>query len=134
MFTANNYYLCTDIDEEGNFKVVAAMPIEGNEEIINELRGTDRKRAFKALSGAESIDSIISRLRRQGKRLGRNLSAVEGQAGADGRNDSVHLGQQANTGADQRSSDRNDGAVEEDPLFRMGDANDFVARISSIAL
>lgn len=110
------------------------MPIEGNEEIINELRGTDRKRAFKALSGAESIDSIISRLRRQGKRLGRNLSAVEGQAGADGRNDSVHLGQQANTGADQRSSDRNDGAVEEDPLFRMGDANDFVARISSIAL
>lgn len=134
MFTANNYYLCTDIDEEGNFKVVAAMPIEGNEEIIDELRGTDRKRAFKALSRTESTVGIISRLRRQGKRLGRNLSASEGQAGVDGRDDSVHLGQQADTGADQRSSDRNDGAVEEDPLFRMGDANDFVARISSIAL
>lgn len=124
VFTANNYYLCTDIDEEGNFKVVAAMPIEGNEEIIDELRGTDRKRAFKALSGAESIDSIINRLRRQRKRIGGNLSAVEGQAGADGRDDSVHLGQQANSGADQRSSDRNDGAVEEETLYRMGDAND----------
>lgn len=124
VFTANNYYLCTDIDEEGNFKVVAAMPIEGNEELINELRGTDRKRAFKALSGAESIDSIISRLRRQGKRLGRNLSATEGQAGVDGRDDSVHLGQQTNSGADQRPFDRNDGAVEEETLYRMGDAND----------
>lgn len=124
MFTANNYYLCTDIDEEGNFKVVAAMPIEGNEELINEIRGENKHIAFKPLSRTESTAGVISRLRRQGKRLGRNLSAVEEQAGADGGDDSVHLGQQANTGADQRSSDRNDGAVEEETLYRMGDAND----------
>ena len=124
VFTANNYYLCTGIDEEGNFKVVAAMPIEGNEELINEIRGENKYIAFKPLSRTESTAGVISRLRRQGKRLGRNLSAVEGQAGADGRDDSVHLGQQANTGADQRPSDRNDGAGEEESLFRMGDAND----------
>ena len=124
VFTANNYYLCTDIDEEGNFKVVAAMPIEGNEELINEIRGENKYIAFKPLSRTESTAGVISRLRRQGKRLGRNLSATERQAGADGRNDSVHLGQQANSGADQRPSDRNDGAVEEETLYRMGDAND----------
>ena len=33
VFTANNYYLCTDIDRDGNFKIVATLPIVGNEDL-----------------------------------------------------------------------------------------------------
>lgn len=125
VFTANNYYLCTDIDDEGNFKIVASMPIEGNEGVINNIRGENKHVYFKPLSRTESTAGVISRLRRQGKRLGGNLSSLEGQAKTDGGNDSIHLGQQADTRANQQSSYRNDGEIEEETEhFRMmGDAN-----------
>ena len=105
VFTDNNYYLCTNIDQEGNFTIVAQLPIEGNEELINKLRGKDGQRNFKALERTEDIASTIKEVKRRGGRTYRNISSSQRQTRVDGRNDNIHLGQQPHTASNQRPLD-----------------------------
>ena len=103
---------CTDIDEDGNFRIVASLRIEGNEELINRLRGKDGQRNFKALEGAEDIAATIEEIKRRGGRTNWNIPSSKRQSRTNGRNDSVHLGQQAKPRRNQRPSDKNDGQSE----------------------
>lgn len=79
VFTANKYYLCTDIDEDGNFRIVATLPIEGNEDLINEIR--KHGESVIAIRPTESTDRIIGDIRRRGGRVSRNYARSKGQRG-----------------------------------------------------
>lgn len=69
VFTDNYYYLCTNISDDGYFNIIAQLPIEGNEELINKLRGKDGRRNFKALERTEDIASTIKEIKRRGGRI-----------------------------------------------------------------
>lgn len=118
VFTDNNYYLCTNIDQEGNFAIVAQLPIEGNEELINKLRGKDGQRNFKALERTESIAPFITQVKRRGGRTYRNIPSSQRQPRVNGRNDNIHLGQQPHTASNQRPLDRDDDTIIPTTSFR----------------
>lgn len=109
VFTDNNYYLCTDIDNEGNFKIVATLPIEGNEDLINEIRKGGRQ-DFIAIPVTESTSRIISEVKSRGGRISRdNANAKRFDSGSGG-NASVSVGQQANTRGNRQETGRNSNA------------------------
>ena len=96
VFTDNNYYLCTDIDNEGNFKIKGTLPIEGNEDYINEIRKTDTE-TFVPVKPTESTIGIVEAIKSKGGRIsGEYANAERLRAGTRG-NDSVYLGQQTNS-------------------------------------
>lgn len=75
------------------------MPIEGNEDIINDItkdfrRGISRS-TFIPVRGAKSTISIIERIRRGSGGSNRGYTPSEGFRGRDGRDDSIYLGQQS---------------------------------------
>ena len=94
VFTANNYYLCTNIDTDGNFKIVAALPIEGNEDIINELRGKSRQ-TFVPVRASERLGRLADIIRRRGGRISGYNAFAEGQRRGNGGDVSLYMGQQA---------------------------------------
>ena len=100
MFTDNNYYLCTDIDNKGNFKVIATLPIDGNEDLINEIRREGRGKDFIAIPVTESTDRIISEVRSRGGRISWDDIGDEGFNPRAGRDAALSLGQQAGPNTD----------------------------------
>ncbi len=120
VFTDNYYYLCTNISDDGYFNIIAQLPIEGNEELINKLRGKDGRRNFTALERTEDIASTIKEIKRRGGRIDRNIPPTQRQTRVDGRNDNLHLGQQPHTASNQRPLDRDDDTT---TRFRVANHN-----------
>lgn len=120
VFTDNYYYLCTNISDDGYFNIIAQLPIEGNEEPINKLRGKNGRRNFKALERTEDIASTIKEVKRRGGRIDRNIPPTQRQTRVDGRNDNLHLGQQPHTASNQRPLDRDDDTT---TRFRVANHN-----------
>ena len=105
MFTANNYYLCDNIDNEGNFRVVATMPIKGNEKLINNIRKNYGRRSIIPINETESILGIIRLVKSaNGGRINRDLSIAEGRRGRDRKLDSVAIRRASNGRANAEST------------------------------
>lgn len=111
IFTNNYYYLCTNIDQEGNFTIIAQLPIEGNEELIRDIRQGLSMDPVIPIHGTESIAPFITQVKRRGGRTYRNISSSQRQTRVDGRNDNIHLGQQPYTESNQRPLDRDDDSI-----------------------
>ena len=107
MFTANNYYLCTDIDKDGNYMIVASLPIVGNEDIIDGIRRRLPRTSIIPIGRTESIIDIISAVRNRGGRTGWDNVVSEGQPGGYGRDASLHLGPQSESGGDRQEAGGN---------------------------
>ena len=103
VFTENNYYLCTDIDKEGGFKVIAALPIEGNEDYINEIR-RDEKENIVPVKPTESTLRIVKDAESRGGRTGWDYAGAEGLRERAGGDASLSMGQQADTGRDRQET------------------------------
>ena len=73
VFTDNNYYLCTNIDQEGNFTIVAQLPIEGNKELIRYIRQGLSMDSVIPIHGTQSIAPFITQVKRRGGRTYRNI-------------------------------------------------------------
>ena len=97
VFTANNYYLCTDIDKDGNFKIIATLPIEGNEDLINEFRRGVPLASVLPIRGSESVISIVDRVQGAGGRVSGDYASAKGQLRGTQGDASVSVGQQADS-------------------------------------
>ena len=110
MFTANNYYLCDNIDNEGNFRVVATMPIKGNEQTIDILRHKHGRINLGRIhiipiQNTEDISGFVREIKRaKNGRINRNLSIAEGRRRGDEGLDSVDVGRASNSGANAEST------------------------------
>lgn len=91
VFTANNFYLCTEIDEEGSFKIDVALPIEGNEDLINKIRGDRKENVIPVYQTSEGLASIADELRNGRGRNRRNNAGNKRQRGGTGRDVSLPL-------------------------------------------
>ena len=105
MFTDNNYYLCTDIDKDGNFKIEAELPIEGNEELINKFRRGNKELSFQPIGDREDIIPIIARLESAGGRISRDDVAITQLRSRNEGDDSVYLAQSPESREDRRQVD-----------------------------
>lgn len=118
MFTDNYYYLCTDIDNDGNSKIVASLQIEGNEDLVNKIRKEGRKENFIAIPVTESTNGIVSEVRSRGGRIGGyNANAKRFDTGSRG-DASVSLGQQTNSRTSTQKVGRNSTASSKGAAFR----------------
>ena len=125
VFTDKNYYLCDGIDAEGNFTILAKLPIVGNEDLINKLRGENGRRNFKAIENSEDITATIEEIKRRRRRPNRNISSLKRQSRIDGRDDSVYLGEQPNFDRNQQTAKSDDKEI--DIRFRV-DAEDVAVK------
>ena len=112
VFTANNFYLCCDIDENSDFTIDAALPIEGNEDLINIIRENHKQGVVPIYEDTEGIASAIDEFKSRGRRNRRNISSSERQRGGDGGNVYISLRQQSISEASGRLPD-NDGEAED---------------------
>ena len=139
VFTANNYYLCTDIDKDGNFKVRYAIPIEGNEDLIDEIRKRDSKESVLPISPSRSTAGIIAALESKRGRTGWDDVVSEGQPGGYGRDASLHLGPQSESGGDRQEAGGNnetqaETAEPEEGYGLNGEASADAAELARIML
>lgn len=104
VFTANNYYLCDNIDEEnGTFDVLATLPIDGNEDYINKRRKSTGLSIIPIKDG-ENVYDYASEVRSRGGRVSRNVLADARRSGRNGRNVSVDVRQSPNSSRDSESA------------------------------
>lgn len=104
VFTANNFYLCSDIDEEGNFRIEVGLPIEGNEDLIDEIRGKEKEGVIPVDGTSGRTNRIVDEVRRRGGRTRRVDSAHERQRGGTGRTTPVSLRQSSDIKGGDRLS------------------------------
>ena len=69
VFTANNYYLCGDIDEDGNFRIIATLPIVGNEDLIDKLRHETATGNLKSINTLASTSWLVAKSNVEGDAL-----------------------------------------------------------------
>ncbi len=62
VFTDKFYYLCDNIDNEGNFSIKAALPIKGNEDLINELRHEKTTQISGTVRDTETANRLAERI------------------------------------------------------------------------
>ena len=129
VFTANNYYLCADITEDGGFTIIASLPIVGNEDLINELRYEQRTQNLWSLRTPARVDNLIGEVERRGGRTYRNSSNTK-RIRNSRRNrgvGSVALSRETNSGR----SERGINPLREDEAGKRRDANDRVREIDT---
>lgn len=85
VFADNNYYLCTEINNDaGTFEIVGYLSITGNEDIINELRKEYNERNPASIATSEGVADFISTIRFRGGWTDRDVPVVERESIADG--------------------------------------------------
>ena len=121
VFTANNYYLCTDIDRDGNFRIIATLPIEGNQDLINDIRRGIPRTSIIPIKASENINDYVGAIQRAGGRISGDYAPAQGQPAGDGRHDSLHLGQRTDPRADRRASGADNQGQEEVKFSIIGE-------------
>ena len=142
VFTDNNYYIYT-AKKNGDFIVRLGLPIEGNEDIINELsKGVEDG----TIRNTRSLYSVIERERSEQNENNYNYVNAEGRQKSTGAIGNLALRQQADsTGSDgylgeeipgrtpagnsDRGAGREAGGID-DNLYRQGEATPHVSTSS----
>ena len=112
VFTANNFYLCSDINDETNgFTIETALPIVGNEDLINEIREKSRNNIVPIDGTSERLNRLAEDMRSRGGRNSWNDTSDKGQRGGTRGTIPVSLRQSSDTTGDNQLSG-NDGETE----------------------
>ncbi len=122
-FTANNFYLYENLNEDDEFKIIASLPIEGNEILIDEYLN---EIVYGSNESRKDIDNFVKEIkRRREQHLGSNVAASEGRD-SDRRYDSLDIRQQSNRRGDNAKS-----GSDEDIRYRLVDDQAEIERLES---
>lgn len=104
---------------------MAALPIEGNEDIINEIRRGIPRASVIPIRDAKSITDYVSAVRSRGGRVSGDYAVAERQRRGDGRDDTLYLGQSSDASGNRPEVGGNgvgsedDISAQEPTLYRL---------------
>ena len=119
-FTANNFYIYNNYGDD-NFSVVEVIPIEGNEDLIDNIihsieDGTNRN--------SRNIDSTIARFKRQQEQYNSDNANVEREREQDAATGDLDLRQPSERGGDNAQSNSDEkGELDADIRYRATDVD-----------
>lgn len=103
-FTAENFYIYNNYGDD-SFAVIKAIPIEGNEFVIEIINGLVEDGKYR---NGKELSEIATVLRRKQKQRNRGERIIKGQRGENGRPVSLDLRQSSERGGDNAQGNSNE--------------------------